>query len=77
MATVPEVKRNYYQQDLRDWCKYAGVELRWPDTFPLRTVLPLRVTLVAACDPKLIKHLCELFMQHASIMIHNHPHILS
>ncbi len=53
-----EAKRNYFRQDLFDWSDYAGVKLTWPDTFPLRTVLPLRVTLAADCDPNLIQHLC-------------------
>ena len=50
------------QQDLQDWCEYASVPLRWPDAFPLRTVLPLRVTLAAGCDPKLIRALCKLVL---------------
>lgn len=58
-----ETKRNYYQQDLHDWCDYAGVQLTFPDSFPLRTVLPLRVTLAAKCDPTLIMHFCKHHMQ--------------
>ena len=29
-----------------------------PDVFPIRTVLPLRVTLASQCDPRLIQALC-------------------
>lgn len=47
------------EQDLQDWCGYAGVELHWPTAFPLRSVLPLRVTLASHCEPRLIKSLCE------------------
>lgn len=56
---MSETKRIYMQQDLNDWCEYASVQLRWPDTFPLRTVLPLRVTLAAGCDAELIRAFCE------------------
>ena len=58
---MSEAKRNYYQQDLQDWCQYAGVELVFPQAFPLRTVLPLRVTLASGCDPMLIQTLCKSF----------------
>ena len=47
------------QQDLKDWTSYAGVGLQWPEAFPLRTVLPLRVTLAAGCPPQLIHALCR------------------
>ena len=59
---MSESKRNYYQQDLKDWCQYAGVELVFPQAFPLRTVLPLRVTLASSCDPVLIQTLCKSFL---------------
>lgn len=52
-------KRNYYQKDLLDWCSYGGIQLKWPDTFPLRTVLPLRVTLAANSDSNLITQICR------------------
>ena len=59
---LSEAKQRYMQQDLSDWCEYASVPLHWPDAFPLRTVLPLRVTLAAGCDPKLIRALCKLVL---------------
>ena len=59
-AAMSEAKRTYFQKDLSDWCEYAGLKLRWPDTFPIRTVLPLRVTLASGCDPTLITHICNV-----------------
>lgn len=53
-----EVKRNYFTQDLKDWCDYAGIEFQFPSIFPLRTVLPLRATLASGCDPEVIRLLC-------------------
>lgn len=54
MTGMSPVKVQYMQQDLKDWTSYAGVGLQWPEAFPLRTVLPLRVTLAAGCPPQLI-----------------------
>ena len=58
---MPVAKQQYYSSELSYWAKeVARVNLRWPDNFPLRTVLPLRVTLSSGCDPALIKVLCNL-----------------
>lgn len=56
---MTEAKRNYYQKDMQDWIDFAGVKFQWPDSFPIRSVLPLRVTLAAGCDPKVIDVICE------------------
>ena len=58
MQAMSEAKVKYGTKDMKDWCDYAQVELQWPDVFPLRTVLPLRVTIASKCDPMLIMHLC-------------------
>jgi 2-hydroxychromene-2-carboxylate isomerase len=50
-------KQAYYQLDMRDWCDYSGVTLNFPDVFPIRTILPLRVTLASQYDPSLIRTL--------------------
>lgn len=39
-------KQRYLGQDLRDWAAWWGVPFAWPKHFPLRSVLPLRVSLV-------------------------------
>lgn len=57
MQAMSEAKVTYGSKDLRDWCEFAQVDLHWPDVFPLRTVLPLRVTIASKCDPKLIIYL--------------------
>mmetsp|Transcript_10243 Transcript_10243/g.20066 ORF Transcript_10243/g.20066 Transcript_10243/m.20066 type:complete len:450 (+) Transcript_10243:94-1443(+) len=47
MLAVSPAKRAYGGLDLKDWCQfYGGIKLRFPDEFPLRTVLPLRVAIV-------------------------------
>ncbi|MEM9456323.1 MAG: 2-hydroxychromene-2-carboxylate isomerase [Myxococcota bacterium] len=39
-------KRDYTRRDLDDWAQHWGVPFGFPETFPLRSVLPLRVALV-------------------------------
>lgn len=58
-AAMNSSKRKYYQKDMLDWASYAGVKIQWPEVFPIRTVLPLRVILAASCDPHLISCICE------------------
>ena len=52
-------KRNYYTQDLKDWCDYASINFQFPSSFPLRTVLPLRATIASKSDPATIQRLCK------------------
>lgn len=63
-AAMSEAKRNYYTQDLKDWCDYCDVKLKFPSTFPLRTVLPLRATIASKCDPTVIQTLYHAAWQH-------------
>eukprot|EP00731_Ephydatia_muelleri_P032388 Em0023g895a len=63
MQAMSEAKVKYGTKDMKDWCDYAQVELQWPDVFPLRTVLPLRVTIASKCDPMLIMHLYKAAWQ--------------
>lgn len=46
-------KQRYLATDLRDWADWWGVPYAWPKHFPLRSILPLRVSLVdqRAMDP--------------------------
>ena len=55
-----DAKRQYMSWELNHFAnEVAKRPIQWPDTFPIRTVLPLRVTLASGCDPKLIKTLCK------------------
>ena len=47
LANLIEPKRNYAKLDLNDWCEWWNVKLNWPTNFPIRSVLPLRIALVA------------------------------
>lgn len=47
LFTFPESKRIYVGQDLDRYAKRYGVDFRFPDVFPLRSVAPLRLCLAA------------------------------
>ncbi|KAJ3303015.1 hypothetical protein HDU76_005429, partial [Blyttiomyces sp. JEL0837] len=61
MLAMSATKRQYLGKDLQDWCDYWNdlpvnmetgeklepINLRFPDAFPIRSVLPLRVAIVA------------------------------
>jgi 2-hydroxychromene-2-carboxylate isomerase len=52
MANVPfftmsDAKRDYLSQDIQRQAAQAQVTFQWPEKFPMNTVLPLRVTLLA------------------------------
>lgn len=57
LRSFPEAKRRHQELDLERWADLWGVPFRFTSTFPLRTVLPLRVTLLAGNDPRLIHRL--------------------
>ena len=49
-------RQAYQKRDLFDWAKWWEVDFRFPETFPLRTVAPLRVALQAPeCTPILYR----------------------
>jgi len=50
LASFHPVKRAFVQRDLARQAEAAGLRLRWPTRFPMRTVLPLRATLAAGVD---------------------------
>jgi len=49
MLAVSEAKRAYGAQDMLEWTQWWGIDFKFPSTFPLRTVLPLRVNIL---EPK-------------------------
>jgi 2-hydroxychromene-2-carboxylate isomerase len=54
MFAMAEAKRQYMSQDLDDWARWWGVDFRFPEQFPLRTVAALRVALQA---PETARHI--------------------
>ena len=45
LMEMGEAKRQWVFEDLMAWAKWWDVPFQWPTTFPVRTVLPLRVAL--------------------------------
>ena len=58
LQAMAPAKQRYYAMELQHFAKEANIPLQYPDFFPLRSVLPLRVTLAANNDPTLIDALC-------------------
>ncbi|HET6346396.1 MAG TPA: DsbA family protein, partial [Myxococcota bacterium] len=52
LFSAPPPKQRYVVRDMGDWADYYHVPWRWPSTFPLKTLLPLRLAL--AVDASLI-----------------------
>jgi 2-hydroxychromene-2-carboxylate isomerase len=55
LYAMSEPKRSWFLGDLTQWAAWWDVPFRYNPHFPLRTVLPLRVTLAAA-DPGPLVH---------------------
>ncbi|MBK9031774.1 MAG: 2-hydroxychromene-2-carboxylate isomerase [Myxococcales bacterium] len=47
LLQMPEPKRRYVARELDRWARWWGVDFRFSSRFPLRTVAPLRLTLLA------------------------------
>jgi 2-hydroxychromene-2-carboxylate isomerase len=62
IAAMPEAKRRYLVEDMARWAAHWGVPFRFPSRFPLRTVKPLRMTLLSphAVRPALLHRLMRL-----------------
>ena len=58
MRTLSEAKREYGNKDLQDWAKYRGIQFQFTSHFPIRSILPLRVTL-ANTDDRIRQTMCE------------------
>ena len=68
MAAISEQKRQYSQQDHRDWVRWLNavnlqegkpdknIDFKWAEKFPIRTPTVLRAVLV---EPALVDVLCK------------------
>ncbi|HEX3033555.1 MAG TPA: 2-hydroxychromene-2-carboxylate isomerase [Thermodesulfobacteriota bacterium] len=54
-------KKAYLIKDVADWAKYYGVELNFPDLFPLNSVKPMRGALAAKEKGKVRDYTHKLF----------------
>lgn len=54
-------KKAYMIKDLADWAKHYGVELNFPDLFPLNSVKPMRGALAAKEKKKIRDYTHKLF----------------
>jgi len=54
LFAMSQAKQAYMLRDLHDWAEWWGVDFSFPNTFPIRTVLALRVAII---EPKVTHHL--------------------
>ena len=54
LLTMSAAKQAYVRRDLSDWADWWGVPFSFPTTFPVRTVLPLRISIA---EPAATPHL--------------------
>jgi 2-hydroxychromene-2-carboxylate isomerase len=51
---MSKAKQSYMLRDLNDWAEWWDVDFSFPNTFPIRTVLALRVAII---EPAVTHHL--------------------
>jgi 2-hydroxychromene-2-carboxylate isomerase len=54
-------KQAYYEKDLQDWARLAGIRIGKPDVFPVRAVAAMRCVIAAAEDGLLVEFAREVF----------------
>ncbi len=55
LFSMSEPKRQFIMKDLLRWAAHWGVPLQWPSTFPMRTVLPLRLFLLEPSAERMLR----------------------
>ncbi len=55
------IKERYYKKDLQDWCHYYGIQINWPDVFPVNSVKAMRGAFVALEQDCLIPYSLATF----------------
>jgi len=54
LLAMSQARQQYLARDLQDWAAWWGVEFSFPTVFPVRTVLPLRISIA---EPRAIQPL--------------------
>ncbi|KAF0805919.1 2-hydroxychromene-2-carboxylate isomerase [Alcanivorax xiamenensis] len=60
---VPQ-KASYMRKDLRDWARYQGLEINWPEVFPVNSVKAMRGCLWLAPQGKLVPFARAVFQSY-------------
>ena len=55
------LKARYYQKDLRDWARFAGIEINTPSVFPVKSVTAMRGCFYALEQNLLVPYAQALF----------------
>ena len=75
MNAISESKRKYGVQDLTDYAEYRGVGFKFTSHFPIRSLLPLRVT-IANPDDQLRQVMCKFLFEEmfCSLVVRDSTH---
>ncbi|MEQ8783536.1 MAG: 2-hydroxychromene-2-carboxylate isomerase [Roseibium album] len=57
-------KARYYQKDLQDWARYAGLEIGQPPVFPVNSVKVMRGAFVALEEGRLVPYARRAFQRY-------------
>ncbi|WOA31836.1 2-hydroxychromene-2-carboxylate isomerase [Alloalcanivorax xenomutans] len=60
---VPQ-KASYMRKDLQDWARYQGLEINWPEVFPVNSVKAMRGCLWLAPQGKLVPFARAMFQSY-------------
>ena len=58
LFTMSESKQSYIHRDLKRWAKWWKTDFNWPQKFPMRTILPLRVAIIL---PEITNHIYQAY----------------
>lgn len=60
-ANATKTKWRYHAKDLQDWARLYGLEIQWPDVFPVNSVKVMRGCLAAEADGRLVAYARSAF----------------
>ena len=57
-------KAAYFRKDLQDWARYVGIEIGWPDVFPVNSVKAMRGAFFALDQGLLVPYARAVFERY-------------
>ncbi len=63
-ANPVKEKQIYSNKDLQDWCKVRGIEINWPEIFPVNSVKAMRGALYALEQNKISEYSSSVFYSY-------------
>lgn len=63
-ANPVPAKRDYMLKDLQDWARFIGIEIGWPEVFPVNSVKAMRGAFVALEHDRLVDYARAVFRRY-------------